>query len=257
MAQLPLDDALNRFKDNEERLDLFINDAVGYLTHEGISVESIQAFLARLETEILGFQAEALVPRVETLESEMVAVEGRLDTLEAFTLDDRVTVLETDMVDVKRISLNPSEWVSYLPVGSDFTTPALSAGVATKILIPTTVKFSKEFAIVDIGGGDFRVQYQGPIPRSFNMRMTTSMQSSANNTQAHIQMFKGTTASPDVLEPGVSISRTIGTGADTGAFGVEGAFTVNPLDVIAIAASTSVAGTLTFIQTSIVVQEKR
>lgn len=238
MAQLPLDDALNRFKDNEERLDLFINDAVGYLTHEGISVESIQAFLARLETEILGFQAEALVPRVETL-------------------DDRVTVLETDMVGVKRISLNPSEWVSYLPVGSDFTTPALSAGVATKILIPTTVKFSKEFAIVDIGGGDFRVQYQGPIPRSFNMRMTTSMQSSANNTQAHIQMFKGTTASPDVLEPGVSISRTIGTGADTGAFGVEGAFTVNPLDVIAIAASTSVAGTLTFIQTSIVVQEKR
>lgn len=78
--QLPLDEAVAQFKDNEERFDLFINNAVGYLTREGVSVESIQAFLARLEEEVTGYAN--LEPRVDTLEAEMTTAEADIDTLE-------------------------------------------------------------------------------------------------------------------------------------------------------------------------------
>lgn len=93
--QLPLDDAIARLKDNEERFDLFVNDAVGYLTREGVSVESIQAFLGRLETEVTGYAG--LAPRVDTLETDMGAAQTDIDTLEAGVnpLLDMITVTET------------------------------------------------------------------------------------------------------------------------------------------------------------------
>lgn len=52
MAQLPLDEGINRFQQNEERVDKFVNDAAGYTTSGGQAVESIPAFLARVEAEI-------------------------------------------------------------------------------------------------------------------------------------------------------------------------------------------------------------
>lgn len=52
MAQLPIDEALNRFKDNEGRLDQFINGDDGYTLSNGVQVESIPAFLERVEGEI-------------------------------------------------------------------------------------------------------------------------------------------------------------------------------------------------------------
>jgi lysophospholipase L1-like esterase len=50
MSQLPINEALNRFKDNESRLDLFVNDSQGYTASDGQHVESIPAFLERIET---------------------------------------------------------------------------------------------------------------------------------------------------------------------------------------------------------------
>lgn len=52
MAQLPIDEAINRFKDNEDRFDDFVNDSNGYNRDNGAFVESIPAFLARQEQEI-------------------------------------------------------------------------------------------------------------------------------------------------------------------------------------------------------------
>lgn len=52
MAQLPIDEALNRFKDNEDRLDKFVNSDAGYTASTGEPVESIPAFLERVESEI-------------------------------------------------------------------------------------------------------------------------------------------------------------------------------------------------------------
>lgn len=255
--QLPFDEAVVRFKDNEERFDLFINDAVGYLTREGVSVESIRAFLDRLETEITGYAN--LAPRVTTLESEMDAVEGRLDIVEpkVTTLEGEMDTAQTDITALQGVVESPSEWISYLPIGSDYTTPSLTAATLTKVLLDTTVKFSNDFALVDIGGGDFRVQYQGSVAKDFNIRMTTSMQTGTSNTIVKLRMYKGTTASPDVIEPGVGIVRKVGTGTDTGALGIEGAFTLNPLDVVAVAVESSLGGTVTFIESSIVIQEKR
>lgn len=49
---LPLNDSLDRFKQNEERVQKFVNDPDGYVATTGEPVESIPAFLARVETEI-------------------------------------------------------------------------------------------------------------------------------------------------------------------------------------------------------------
>lgn len=52
MTQLPIDEALNRFKDNEARFDEFVNGTEGYTTSGGTPVESLPAFLERVESEI-------------------------------------------------------------------------------------------------------------------------------------------------------------------------------------------------------------
>lgn len=55
MAQLPLNDGIERFKQNEERVDLFVNSDTSYLTNEQTprSVESLPALMARLKTRYL------------------------------------------------------------------------------------------------------------------------------------------------------------------------------------------------------------
>ena len=52
MAQLPLDEGIDRFQQNEDRLDKFVNDPTGYVASTGAVVESIPAFLVRQEQEI-------------------------------------------------------------------------------------------------------------------------------------------------------------------------------------------------------------
>lgn len=52
MAQLPLEEAIDRFKGNEERIDQFVNAADGYTSSGGQPVESLPAFLSRVEQEV-------------------------------------------------------------------------------------------------------------------------------------------------------------------------------------------------------------
>lgn len=66
MAQLPIDEALNRFKDNETRFDDFVNGAEGYTTSGGTPVESIPAFLERVESEINATDAIAITEANKT-----------------------------------------------------------------------------------------------------------------------------------------------------------------------------------------------
>ena len=49
MAQLPIDEAVGRFKENEDRFDKFVNDDTGYTSTTGAAVESVPAFLEREE----------------------------------------------------------------------------------------------------------------------------------------------------------------------------------------------------------------
>jgi len=55
MAELPLDQAVPRFKENEDRLDTFVNSATGYTTSGGVSVQSIQQFLASIGSDGIDF----------------------------------------------------------------------------------------------------------------------------------------------------------------------------------------------------------
>ena len=55
MAELPLDQAVPRFKANEDRLDTFVNSATGYTTSGGVSVQSIQQFLASIGSNGIDF----------------------------------------------------------------------------------------------------------------------------------------------------------------------------------------------------------
>lgn len=60
MAKLPIDEALNRFKDNEDRFNKFVNDDAGYTSSAGENVESVPAFLERIESEISAIGAIAI-----------------------------------------------------------------------------------------------------------------------------------------------------------------------------------------------------
>lgn len=55
MAQLPPDQAINRFKENEDRFDKFVNEATGYVSSGGATVESLQEFLARAEQTVAAY----------------------------------------------------------------------------------------------------------------------------------------------------------------------------------------------------------
>lgn len=48
MAELPLDQGIDRFKANEDRLDKFVNDATGYTASGGESVSSLRALAAQV-----------------------------------------------------------------------------------------------------------------------------------------------------------------------------------------------------------------
>lgn len=66
MATIPFDEAINRFKDNEVRLDDFVNDPTGYNRDNGAPVESIPAFLERIESEISATGAIAITEANKT-----------------------------------------------------------------------------------------------------------------------------------------------------------------------------------------------
>lgn len=158
--------------------------------------------------------------------------------------------VESEVNDAIRRSINPSIYFSYLPIGSDFTTASISANTPTKTLIPTTIKFINNFEIHDLGGGNFAVRYIGPITSRFNISMSTGMTTSSNNVLFKIRMYKN-----GEIEPGIGIVRKIGTGADIGAISVTGEFELNPNDYIEVFVDLTLASTVTFIETAILITE--
>lgn len=144
-----------------------------------------------------------------------------------------------------------SHLVSYLPEGTPYTSPTITAATPTKVLIPTTVKSSRDFAVVDIGGGDLRFQYQGTETKQFRIGMTTGMRTGASNITVKLRMYKNS-----VAEPGVYIPRKVSTGADTGALGIEGWFELAPNDTISVWIEVDENSTVTFDGVSINIWEE-
>lgn len=73
MSQLPLDQSISRFQENEERLDQFVNDPDGYTSSTGQNVESIPAFLERVESEIDATGAIAITEANKTASANSAA----------------------------------------------------------------------------------------------------------------------------------------------------------------------------------------
>ncbi|MGO7673863.1 LamG-like jellyroll fold domain-containing protein [Rhizobium ruizarguesonis] len=82
MTQLPLPDAIPRFKANEERLDAFVNgsETGDFLTSDGTSVPSIRAFLAGKDVDINtaadGILEQATIKAASAADSAEAATEA-------------------------------------------------------------------------------------------------------------------------------------------------------------------------------------
>jgi len=144
----------------------------------------------------------------------------------------------------------PSQYVSYLPVDTPYTTPTLVPDTPTKILVATTVKYNKDFALEDTGGGNLAWRYKGVKTKEFSAHLTSGIRTSASNTLMKLYVYKN--GSP---ETGLYIPRKVGIGADTGALSLQGAMELSTDDYIEIYAESDSSTTMTFDGTSIFIQE--
>lgn len=173
---------------------------------------------------------------------------------------DKIPGIETQLLtypEVERKTFTPSIYSSYLLDGDDYQTDGLLAGVPTRLLIPTTIKFNTDWMITEVNPSQFAVQYVGSSTRRFSINVTSGMQAQTNNTIVHLDVRKGIAgdSGASVTEPGVSIVRKVGTGSDTGAIGLSGIFDIEPLGYIEVWATSSLASYLIFIETSINILE--
>jgi hypothetical protein len=162
-------------------------------------------------------------------------------------------VTATDLINMRRKTLDPYTLVSYLPPGSDYTTGTIASATPTKVLIPTTVKYQNGIILNPTGGtggtGAFEKSSAGT--QKFDITATTGMQSGVNNTIVRLMMYKN-----GVLENGVSVPRKVGTGTDTGAVPLHGVFELAQGDYIEVFVETSLESTIIFVETSIDIRER-
>jgi len=155
--------------------------------------------------------------------------------------------------EVYRKTLTPSILSSYLPSnynsGNGYTTPTLTSGQPTKLLIPTTVKKVKDW-MLDVPNSRWFLNNANASNRDFFISMTTSLTASVGNNETSIMMYKN-----GILEEGVNIDRKIGVGSDKGAMSISGTFSASHNDYIEVYVVSEGGGTLTFYKTTIVILE--
>lgn len=149
-----------------------------------------------------------------------------------------------------RKALTPTRLTTYLPEGSSYTTPTLTAGQWTKVLISTTQKFIQDFEL-DVPNNRYKIATAGISNRKCSVNMAASISSSSSNHTVEFAMFKN-----GVLETGVYGKRWIAAGADVGSIAVSGAFEISTDDYIEVYVKDSVNGTITFEAVSINIMEE-
>lgn len=148
-------------------------------------------------------------------------------------------------------TLTPNKLVTYLQVGSDFTTGTLSAGTPTKLLIPTTQKTAIGFEIQDLGGGNLAYVYTGTRTSDFKIFLESSIKAGANNTIIRLS------ARLNGIEiNGVTTTQKTGIGSDVADITVSGSTEITTGDYIEVYAESSLESTITFIETSIDIFER-
>ena len=162
--------------------------------------------------------------------------------------NDTITGLEFSKA-VRKI-LYPNNYASYQPNDSTYTTASIVSGVATKIVVPTTDKYNKNWSVFDKGGSDFALRYDGVDSSRFYITFSTGMSTSASNVIFEFFLYKN-----GVLEPGIAGERKIGTGADVGSISVTGAFDASTNDYFEVFVLVDVTTTVTLTKLSIIIRE--
>lgn len=103
--------AVTRFRENEERVNKFVNDPVGYTDTEGTAVESVQAFLARKDNEI-NTAADGILAQTTAQKDAAVAAK------------DAAVVAQTASQDARDLSQSWATKTTGAVSGSEFSAKA-------------------------------------------------------------------------------------------------------------------------------------
>jgi len=181
---------------------------------------------------------------------------GVLDAATFAANDSTKLILATydaqDFIETIRRTLNPYESVTYLPEGTPYTTPSITATTPTKILIPTTPKTINGFAFNDIGGGEFALQFIEVVTgtKRFDLKATTGILTGTNNTVITLRVYKN-----GVPITGAYMPRKVSSGSDVGSLSIIASFDMATNDYIEIYIESSLTSTVTFEGTSIIIRE--
>lgn len=178
---------------------------------------------------------------------------------------DDVTMFYNEGGDVQYAiigSTDPTRLISYLPPTTPYLFTPTVANTYEKILMPTTQKTVKNFAIINTGGSpaDLRYQYQGFVTKNFTVdAVMTIATASATGTTIEVVMSNGSYLdSPytaDDFESGVYSRVYLKASGEPLTIPITGWFTMNPLDVIAIWVRSTNTSQLTFAFASIKIVE--
>lgn len=104
MAELPLDQAIPRFKGNEDRFDRFANggDTLTWLTSGGNTLPSIAKFLKDKDTQIVS-AGNSMLAQVSTIRDQVVALEADTENWANQVINSNILALAADVTALKAI----------------------------------------------------------------------------------------------------------------------------------------------------------
>lgn len=147
------------------------------------------------------------------------------------------------------VAANPARLITYLLKATPYTTPVLTGGTPTKILVPTTPKSTHQFTL-DIPNSRYLFDAPGRSNVLFEVQFSTSITTSASNHLVALELYVN-----GVFEEGVSIERFVSGGGDKGALGIIGGVFLSDTDYIEIYVTDSTGGTVTFDRLAITIRE--
>lgn len=123
MSQLPFDQAVQRFKENEDRVDIFVNDPLGsghYTTNESVPrpVETLPSFMSSMRDRYWTLRSRgAWATGTEYLQNDLVYQSGIVYLV---VIDHTSGTFASDLSSgkVREYQVRDAEFLAYTPAGS-------------------------------------------------------------------------------------------------------------------------------------------
>lgn len=156
MAQLPIDEAITRFKENEDRFDTFVNIDGTYTTNEGTprTVQTLPSFMDEMVSRYYAYSAKGAWTTATTYEKQDLVVEGGVTYL--CLLDHTSATFATD--------LSSGKWTVYQGLTRDELASS-DAGKGAELVEykSTTVEAALDARLPEIGTYALLRAYAGPV----------------------------------------------------------------------------------------------